>query len=969
MGIPFNLDGAIQEVRNSESNKELIESLNRLTEEFYRTVGIVLYTRYLAQVEDFNSDFSRDVLNLIDDYFENPTFDSWNRIGKLCAESLLITGDKFAIEFDGIAKKGLEGESIEKARNILKEIHKLRLNLSYNPPRKMQIIHVLEAMRLLRNFRSHEWDDNSILQPLVDTGIRDFIIENLKEIFKDFNICVNQPYSIKRDYVEVVVCKNGEKHKTTVEFQEEFLPRLEENYIMFYQEEQSFTFPTKLISYDSEENRIFLYTNYREGKALFENLPMIGGLKKKRTKYKTLRNIFGIPHKEFDPQQLETLEQKFGKIIIENDVIHNLPKRLDDYIHREEIEEKLIEKLSHRRLYLTTLDGGGGFGKTESAKEVIWSIIKGDSKYTIPPQLDFKYVIWVTGKVEYFREGSVDSKEQSFNTLEDLLDSILYVNRQYNLINESIEEKRNKVIEILNNSPSTIVILDNLETVSEKDLVWEFLIQLGDVVKTEVKILITSRTRGGYADQRLNIRAMEPEEARNLILNEMNRLDISPQYKRRNPIRKIVEFTGSIPLLIRYFVSLLSHGYNIDEMTKNMPGDSENALNFICSYQWNELNENSKKLLMGVAFNGGALSFAQAKLLNNFSDEEFYGAKEELQDRSFLVDGTLINSKLTILPPISKYAKIKLQEYPEVEEEFIETQKLIKVPSSMELSNKIQTYLFTDDIALSQIFQRAELLIKRGAIDDAYQWFNQAVKRFPDNVLAWRSKGDFEFRYLKDDIEGTKSLKRAIELNLKDPISYNGLAYWEYDRGKEYNRKLNFKRSIEFNEKALDYSPDEDFSKKIKDHIASALMKLAYISRDEAIRTRNPESFKIADHYFTQVINTLKGNLFPELTENYQEIYHNIIDHYLLANAYLMLGRRGDKNRKLYDLKAISHLILGLKLDQRNSQLIYTLGRPGVKNILREFNIVYGMANDNVVRRLSAIESQIVSEIDNLEKL
>ena len=214
------------------------------------------------------------------------------------------------------------------------------------------------------------------------------------------------------------------------------------------------------------------------------------------------------------------------------------------------------------------------------------------------------------------------------------------------------------------------------------------------------------------------------------------------------------------------------------------------------------------------------LNFAQAKLLNNFSDEEFYIAKEELQDHSFLVDGTLITSKLTILPPISKYAKIKLQEYPEVEEEFIETQKLIKVPSAMELSNKIQTYLFTDDIALIQIFQRAELLIKRGAIDDAYQWFNQAVKRFPDNVLAWRSKGDFEFRHLKEDVEGAKSFNKAIGLNPKDPISYNSLAYWEYDRGKEYgkeyNRKLNLKRSIELNEMALNCGSDEDFSKKLK---------------------------------------------------------------------------------------------------------------------------------------------------------
>jgi len=117
MGIPFNLDGAIQEVRNSESNKELIESLNRLTEEFYRTIGIFLYARYLAQVEDFNNGFSKNILNLIADYFRNPTFDSWNRIGKLCAENLLISGDKFAIEFDGIAKKTWK-ENLSKKREI-----------------------------------------------------------------------------------------------------------------------------------------------------------------------------------------------------------------------------------------------------------------------------------------------------------------------------------------------------------------------------------------------------------------------------------------------------------------------------------------------------------------------------------------------------------------------------------------------------------------------------------------------------------------------------------------------------------------------------------------------------------------------------------------------------------------------------------------------------------------------------------
>jgi len=148
-------------------------------------------------------------------------------------------------------------------------------------------------------------------------------------------------------------------------------------------------------------------------------------------------------------------------------------------------------------------------------------------------------------------------------------------------------------------------------------------------------------------------------------------------------------------------------------------------------------------------------------------------------------------------------------------------------------------------------------------------------------------------------------------------------------------------------------------------------MKLAYISRDEAFRAHGHklESFKIVDQYFDQVIHILEDNLFPEPTENYQEIHHNIIDHTLSANAYLIRGGLRDKKRKLYDLKAILHLISGLKLDQRNSQLVYAIGHPGVKNILREFNIVCGMADDNVIRKLFEIESQIVREINNFKKL
>jgi len=381
VALPLNLSGAIQEVRSSESNKELIESLNRLTEEFYKTLGILLYCRYISKVEDFHDDFSTDILNLIEDYFEKPTFESWKRLGRLCAENLLINGDRFAIKIEDIPKMELTGEANKKARDILKEINKIRSNHEDKPPKKTQNLHVLEAMRLLRNFRSHEWDNNLFLQPLVSTGIKDFIIEKIEEIFEDFHICIIQPYTIKKYHIETYICKNGEKFKQNFEIIGEFTPLLEETYIRFFPEEKPFSFTSKLLIYNYEENRLFVYTSYRGGKALYENIPIVGGLQKKRVEYENTRKIFGIASNKFSSQQLETLEQKFGKIVIENDVIHNLPKRLDFFIHRDELEKKLIEKLSHKRLYMITLDGGGGFGKTELAKEVIWSIIHGDSKH------------------------------------------------------------------------------------------------------------------------------------------------------------------------------------------------------------------------------------------------------------------------------------------------------------------------------------------------------------------------------------------------------------------------------------------------------------------------------------------------------------------------------------------------------------------------------------------------------------
>ncbi len=641
-----------------------------------------------------------------------------------------------------------------------------------------------------------------------------------------------------------------------------------------------------------------------------------------------LERLFELPELTSEP-----LEQKYGRTESVGDTIHNLPPRLENYIERSKTEDELIKKLGHRKLYITTLDGGGGFGKTELAKKVVWDLIENPNE-EVHERLRFKYVVWVSGKTEFFTQGRIVTSEQSFRTVEDLVDSILYVTGNAIVINQPLSGKRKLAVEVLNKSSSTLLMLDNLETVSEREKVWDYLIELGDAVETDLKVLVTSRVRTGRVEQVLTLRSMTDDEACQLTLMEMNRLDVPAAWKQDSYVKQIVSSTGNIPLLIRHFVNLISHGHTLKEITERLPGDSDDALRFMCNMQWSELEKPAQKLLSGIAFWGGKINFAQAKLLCSLSNEAFTKAKEQLVLRSFLIDHSLIDSVLELLPPISMFAKAKLYEFPEFEKEFLDNESLLKPYGATGESTKL--FEFTDEIALNQLFQRAELLAKRGAIKEAYGWYKEATERFPDNSLAWRSKGEFEYRHLDDDEVAEKSMDRAAKLEPKNALIYNTWAYWEYDRGVKNYSKLRLMKSVRLNERALNLTSDEAEKKKIIDFIASAYMKLGYIAEDDwgrAIAHKRRDYANEKDAHFRYVIHLLEGNLYAT-PQTPQEIHHNLIDYNMLANACLFIGEYKSKDRILLDDCALLYLKEGLDLDMFNTQLRYTTRRPGIVKAL-----------------------------------
>ncbi len=113
------------------------------------------------------------------------------------------------------------------------------------------------------------------------------------------------------------------------------------------------------------------------------------------------------------------------------------------------------------------------------------------------------------------------------------------------------------------------------------------------------------------------------------------------------------------------------------------------------------------------------------------------------------------------------------------------------------------------------------------------------------------------------------------------------------------------------------------------------------------------------DEYFKNAIDFLEGNLI-EKPNTFLEDHHNIIDYTILATAYLMLGITSDKRREEFDTHALYYLIQGLKLDRNSSQLMFTLGHPGVASAALRYGISISNVDSATVRKILDLENKII---------
>ncbi|MGG6270511.1 NB-ARC domain-containing protein [Leptolyngbya sp. AN03gr2] len=300
---------------------------------------------------------------------------------------------------------------------------------------------------------------------------------------------------------------------------------------------------------------------------LWELLSEVVGEKiRLNTVHLTLENLFRqSKQKQSAHARFEILESEqtiSNSLDLTKSIRHNLPApSCTEFIGREGEINRLLGLLSPTSgAHLISVDGIGGVGKTSLVVECAYRCLRAGASrdFSIPT---FDIIIFVSAKQFYLTPWGFLKSLSPRRTLQDVFRQISRIlgddiditcaefNEQIDLIKDALARQR------------TLIIVDNLETVTEQEEVIAFLYELPSTVKA----IITTREQIIFSPVRLS--CMTREDSLRLIRHEAK--------EKQFPIvgedcNQLYQATGGVPVAITYAIGQLANGCPLPEVIERL---------------------------------------------------------------------------------------------------------------------------------------------------------------------------------------------------------------------------------------------------------------------------------------------------------------------------------------------------------------------------------------------------------------
>jgi tetratricopeptide (TPR) repeat protein len=331
----------------------------------------------------------------------------------------------------------------------------------------------------------------------------------------------------------------------------------------------------------------------------------------------------------------------------------NLPSRDSaQLIGRQSEITRLLQLLSpEHTASLITVDGIGGVGKTALVLEIAyrcWKNSTGEEHSTNAPRFDA--IILVSAKQQHLTSEGILPSYGAKRTLRDIKREIAAT---LNIQSEQVDK-------YLGRQP-TLLIVDNLETMEDKQEIVSYLYEMPHTVK----VIMTTRERVViYSPIRLD--QLSQEES--LVLIEKEAQEKEAQISSEQAL-SLYHHIGGIPAALIYAIGQVAGGYSVETVMERIPQSGSDVTRFCFESSLEPLRgQPAHHLLMAMAMFSksplrGALAHTAGLATNHTASED---ALAQLRKLSLIGQQ---EGRYTILPLTREYALSELAAFPAFEQE------------------------------------------------------------------------------------------------------------------------------------------------------------------------------------------------------------------------------------------------------------------------------------------------------------
>ncbi|MEL7039095.1 MAG: tetratricopeptide repeat protein, partial [Cyanobacteria bacterium J06592_8] len=334
-------------------------------------------------------------------------------------------------------------------------------------------------------------------------------------------------------------------------------------------------------------------------------------------------------------------------------VLHNLPATTcTQFIGRTPELTRLLELLSSSHAaHLISVDGIGGVGKTTLVLEACYRCLRASqnqSKSSVTPEFDA--IIFTSAKELRLTSMGLLNSLYPHRTLTDIFRQISRVIPELSLAGMSFTEQLESIQDTLAQY-RTLLVIDNLETVTEPEEILAFLYELPLTVKT----IITTREQIIFVPVRLT--ALSEVDGLALIQHEAQEKGVQLELCDR---LQLYQKTGGIPVAIHYAMGQLASGYSIAEVLQQLQQSTGDVAQFCFAHSVQPLRgKPAHFVLMALTFfPASALPSALVSVaIPNANQDRIQQAFSRLRGLSLVQKQA---SRYSLLPLTREYALAEL---------------------------------------------------------------------------------------------------------------------------------------------------------------------------------------------------------------------------------------------------------------------------------------------------------------------